>query len=230
MSFSLAKDGPAPPASPSQVGTTLLYSSTAPAAAEPPAAAPPSPAFTKGFRQCVKFVDHALRNSPRVNALLRKIEDKGCKLAFNPVVCEDVFEGAAAIGAYDAESKRIVMNPAVPERYLTQHQYTRGITHELIHAYDDCRVDMKQDNPKHMACTEIRAANLSGDCDFSDELKRTGFRFELGGVQQKCVRKRTLQSLKMHQACAGMTPAAIEGIIDEVWEPCYKDSSPFPTN
>lgn len=152
-------------------------------------------------------------------------------MALMPVVCEDIFEGASAIGAYDAVGKRVVMNPSVPDRYLNQHQFSRGIAHELIHAYDDCRVDMKQDNPRHMACTEIRAANLSGDCDYSDEIKRSGFlRFELGGLQQKCVKKRTLQSLKMHQACVGMTPAQIEGVIEDVWEPCYKDTAPFPTN
>jgi len=168
--------------------------------------------------------------APRVSAMLRKLEARGCQMSVEPVVCDDIFEGVAAIGAYDSARKAVVMNPAVPERYLTQHQWSRGITHELVHAYDDCRVDLEPGNVRHMACTEIRAANLSGDCDFSDELRRSGFRFEIGGLQQKCVRKRTLQSLKMHSACEGMTVPAIESVIDDVFSACYKDTAPFPTN
>ena len=168
--------------------------------------------------------------APRVNALLRKLDGRGCALGAQPVVCEDVFAGAPAIGAYDASRKVVVMNPGVPERFLNQHQWSRGISHELIHAWDDCRVHMSQSDPRHMACTEIRAANLSGDCDFSDEFRRGGVRFQIRGVQQACVRKRTLQSLKMHTACEGMTLPDIEAVIDSVFPACYKDTSPFPTN
>ncbi len=165
-----------------------------------------------------------------MHALLHALESRACALASPAVLCEDVFGGAAAVGAYDASRRAVVMNPAVPPRYLTQHQWTRGIAHELIHAYDDCRVDMRQEAPRHMACTEIRAANLSGDCDFSDELRRTGFRLRVAGLQRECVRKRTLQSLRMHAAAAHMDDAAINDVIDGVFAPCYADTAPFPTN
>eukprot|EP00960_Hanusia_phi_P011310 330485-Hanusia_phi.AAC.1 len=38
------------------------------------------------------------------------------------------------------------------------------MTHELIHAYDHCRAYVDWSNCVHHACSEIRAANLSGDC------------------------------------------------------------------
>lgn len=29
------------------------------------------------------------------------------------------------------------------------------LTHELIHAYDNCRIKYDPDNVKHLACTEV---------------------------------------------------------------------------
>jgi inner membrane protease ATP23 len=45
------------------------------------------------------------------------------------------------------------------------------MVHELIHAIDLCRTKMDPlNNCMHMACTEIRAENLSGECDWTREL------------------------------------------------------------
>lgn len=39
--------------------------------------------------------------------------------------------------------------------------------HEMIHAYDHCRAkDLDWNSCRHHACSEIRAAVLSGDCTF----------------------------------------------------------------
>jgi hypothetical protein len=38
------------------------------------------------------------------------------------------------------------------------------LTHELVHAYDHCRAYVDWSNCVHHACSEVRAANLSGDC------------------------------------------------------------------
>lgn len=192
------------------------------------------------------MVEHALGNSPRVGALLSALSSRGCAVR---VECADIFGGAPALAAYEAASAssgastigtsgessgtsggRVLMNPAVPPRYLTQHQWTRGMAHELVHAFDDCRADMHQSNPRHMACTEIRAANLSGDCDFMDEMRRGGPRWKIAGLQRECVRKRAHQSLTMHAACEGWAPSAITALIEDVFPACYADTAPFATN
>jgi len=172
----------------------------------------------------------AHRAAPRVKALLSTLSARGCSLHSPPALCEDVFSGAPALAAYDASRRAVVMNPAVPPRYLTAHQWSRGLTHELVHAFDDCRVHMRQDSPAHMACTEIRAANLSGDCDYSDELRRAGPSLRIAGVQRECVRRRTRQSLAMHPAAAALDAAALDRVIDSVFEPCYRDTAPFAAN
>ena len=50
---------------------------------------------------------------------------------------------------------------------ITFHFAELTLTHELIHAYDHCRAYMNWSNCVHHACSEIRAANLSGDCHMS---------------------------------------------------------------
>eukprot|EP01082_Thalassiosira_pseudonana_P000911 g487.t1.1.5e174188 g487 g487.t1 contig10:143548-144275(-) len=65
----------------------------------------------------------------------------------------------------------------LPEIFLCQ-QHLRDETHaheamvhELIHAVDMCRTKMEpMTNCIHMACTEIRAENLSGECHWLREL------------------------------------------------------------
>ena len=47
----------------------------------------------------------------------------------------------------------------------TRTEMENLLAHELIHAYDDCtRRKMDWMDVRHHACSEVRAANLSGDC------------------------------------------------------------------
>ena len=47
-----------------------------------------------------------------------------------------------------------------------------SMAHELIHAIDMCRTKMDPiNNCIHMACTEIRAENLAGECHWVRELQ-----------------------------------------------------------
>jgi hypothetical protein len=259
------------------------------------------------------MVEHATSTSPRVGSLLAALRERGCALAAPAVVCADVFAGAPALAAYDARAARVVMNPAVPPRHLTQHQWTRGefsmnaarrarprvgamraassprrrchftaalfrprplrLSRHCARAHPRVRrlprgnepgrcagcvcaqplspirraaipitarvssplfpaalARARAADPRHMACTEIRAANLSGDCDFADELRRSGPRLRIAGVQQECVRKRTFQSLAMHAACAGWPADDIRRVVDDVFPACYADTAPFSTN
>lgn len=49
------------------------------------------------------------------------------------------------------------------------------LKHELIHSYDYCRANVDTDNCLHTSCAEIRAVNLSGECNFSREIGRMNF-------------------------------------------------------
>ena len=61
------------------------------------------------------------------------------------------------------------------------------LAHELIHQYDNETVKLDWRNVMHLACTEIRAANLSRECGFTREIKRG--KFGLAKQHQVCVRR-----------------------------------------
>ena len=124
------------------------------------------------------------------------------------------------------------MNPRVPPAFSNQGEATRTLTHELIHAFDNCRVKLEENNCGHIACTEVRAANLSGDCDFLVEAGRAPVQLlsgGLGGAQQRCVRRRAELSLSMHPHC-NKNPGDVDRTVASVWSPCYSDAAPFSSN
>ena len=80
-------------------------------------------------------------------------------------------------------------------------QLRRALTHELIHAHDNCvgvcgQPSLDWDNPRHHACTEIRAAHLSGDCTRMQELARGNVK-RVFTNDHDCVRRRAALSLSM---------------------------------
>ena len=151
----------------------------------PPGSALLPPLPEGALQRCLRMAEHARTQSPRVAHLLRKIgalptpaalrpaaPPTGCGLAAVPVACEDVFGTAPVGAAYDHARRRVVLNPRAPPAFLTQAEVTRAVAHELVHAFDSCRAALDARDCAHVACTEVRAANLSGDCDFSVELAR----------------------------------------------------------
>jgi inner membrane protease ATP23 len=114
-----------------------------------------------------------------------------------------------------------------PEIYLCQ-QYMedekmthKTLHHELIHAIDMCRTNMDPlRNCIHMACTEIRAENLSGECGFWKELPRME---HFKGHGQACVRRRAILSVRANPNCTGKA----EEYVDAAMNRCYRDHYPY---
>ncbi len=90
------------------------------------------------------------------------------------------------------------------------------MTHELIHAFDQCTVKMDWKNLKHVACSEIRATTLSGDCGFTREIRRGIFGF--GKHFQKCVKRRSIIGVMQHPMCKDQQHA--EDAVNAVWDEC----------
>jgi mitochondrial inner membrane protease ATP23 len=114
-----------------------------------------------------------------------------------------------------------------PEIYLCQ-QYMedelmthKTLVHELIHAIDMCRTKMDPlRNCIHMACTEIRAENLSGECSLSREMSRMkSFR----GHGQECVKRRAILSVRANPSCTARATEYVEASMPR----CFQDVYPF---
>lgn len=83
------------------------------------------------------------------------------------------------------------------------------VAHELVHAFDWCRA--RVDRCEHLACTEVRAANLSGECE--------------GGERGACVRRSAVASVRAHGGCEARGGA--EAGVAAVWAACMADRAPF---
>ncbi|TDG96810.1 hypothetical protein EPR50_G00233000 [Perca flavescens] len=169
--------------------------------------------------KCQVMLQFAMETSPYAKLLLSAMKSSGCKvLKERHFSCEDC-DGTVS-GGFDADSSQIVL---CQNNIHQQSHMNRVVTHELIHAFDHCRAHVDWfNNFRHLACSEIRAANLSGDCSFSNEVSR--FNFGLKQHHQECVRGRALRSIL---AVRKISREEAVKIVDEVFHTCFNDHEPF---
>ena len=100
------------------------------------------------------------------------------------------------------------------------------IVHEMVHAYDDARAHMDWNDLTQHACTEIRAANLSGDCTFDREFDRGNVHpLNFSGQGARCVRRRAELSVAMHPGCPDAETA--RAAVERAWSTCFADRAPL---
>eukprot|EP01125_Pyxidicula_operculata_P019183 TRINITY_DN6935_c0_g1_i1.p1 TRINITY_DN6935_c0_g1~~TRINITY_DN6935_c0_g1_i1.p1 ORF type:complete len:173 (-),score=0.93 TRINITY_DN6935_c0_g1_i1:58-576(-) len=168
--------------------------------------------MTEEHSRCQKALELALTKSSLVKYLFESTEKLGCDITrefFKCMPCSKPVEGM-----YDTKLGLVVCenNTVRVEEVLL---------HEGIHAFDYCRAKLNPDNCVHVACSEIRAARLSGQCDITREYSRGNFKFS--EQHQNCIRRRVALSLKSIPACQNKTKFA----IDRAWDSCYNDLEPF---
>lgn len=117
----------------------------------------------------------------------------------------------------------------LPEIFLCQQNLVnedharQSMVHELIHAIDLCRTKMDPiNNCIHMACTEIRAENLSGECGAVRELINGRVtNFKKHGAE--CVKRRAILSVKANPNCSEKS----HEYVNAAFERCFRDTFPF---
>jgi mitochondrial inner membrane protease ATP23 len=119
---------------------------------------------------------------------------------------------------------KLRLNPEIYicQQYMESELMThRTVHHELIHAIDMCRTNMDPlRNCIHMACTEIRAENLSGECSFWKDLHRIK---TLKGHGRECVKRRALLSVRANPNCT----ARAEDFVNAAFNRCNVDFYPY---
>uniref|UniRef100_A0A8C3REJ1 Mitochondrial inner membrane protease ATP23 n=1 Tax=Cyanoderma ruficeps TaxID=181631 RepID=A0A8C3REJ1_9PASS len=169
--------------------------------------------------KCQLMLRLTLETNPYARLLLEALKQSGCTV-FNDrhFSCENC-DGCVS-GGFDAATSQIVL---CQNNIRQQSHMNRVVTHELIHAFDHCRAHVDWfKNVKHLACSEIRAANLSGDCTLMNEIAR--FKFGLKGHHQTCVRDRAIRSIL---AVRKVSKETAEKAVDEVFDACFNDLEPF---
>ncbi|CAK8576400.1 unnamed protein product [Lathyrus sativus] len=170
----------------------------------------------KALKDCELMIQKSLK-SPIVKFLREHLEKAGCPVQdnfFKAIKCDKFHAG----GYIPGEGIVVCGN-----RTEMQDDVNQAITHELIHAFDDCRAaNLDWTDCAHHACSEIRAGHLSGDCHFKRELLR-GF-INIRGHEQECIKRRVLTSLSSNPFCSGSTA---KDYMESVWDVCYNDTAPF---
>ena len=104
-------------------------------------------------------------------------------------------------------------------------EYRRILAHELLHAFDFARTELDTRNLDHIACTEIRAHTLSGECDLWTRFFEYAADDWLGNKmfsrKQQCVKNGSVKSM------GGKEDAVVA--VNKVFQKCYRDHWPFTT-
>ncbi|XP_020612027.1 mitochondrial inner membrane protease ATP23 homolog [Orbicella faveolata] len=170
-------------------------------------------------RKCKERLAKACRNSAYVRFMLDAMSRLGCDVDPDKhFVCEPC--DPKLVGGFDHDAKEMFL---CENAIYTQSAMENVLTHELIHAYDNCRIKYDPDNVKHLACTEIRAANLSGDCWFSKEAFGR-FKFRWRAHQQECVKTRAVKSML---CVRNISKEEAEKVVESVFDACFHDTEPF---
>ncbi|CAG9329760.1 unnamed protein product [Blepharisma stoltei] len=132
-------------------------------------------------------------------------------------ICEEPMTGH-----YFEKEKKII----ICANNVVNQEFDSTLGHEMVHLFDDARAEVDFHNPEHVACSEIRATNLSGECSNKGFLKHV----RKGTVTKKytqCVKDRATKSLmdNPHFKLKNMMEA--EEIVGGVWDVCFYDYEPF---
>ncbi|XP_014246513.1 mitochondrial inner membrane protease ATP23 homolog [Cimex lectularius] len=170
--------------------------------------------------KCEKRVYKCYKTSKLVQLMLGALKASGCEIDLaRHVVCE-VCDPSVS-GGYDPETNQIV----ICQNTSNKESIIQGIlTHEMIHMFDYCNNKLDFRNIDHLACTEVRAANLT-HCSFTSSMiqgNATPINFK--NRHQECVKLKALQSIL---AVRKVSIEEAKAAIERVFPKCYNDLEPI---
>ncbi|XP_022912457.1 mitochondrial inner membrane protease ATP23 homolog [Onthophagus taurus] len=169
--------------------------------------------------RCERNVYKCVKNSPLVKLMMNALKSSGCSLDIRRhIACEECSPKVS--GGYDPVLNQIV----VCQNIATDEGLVQGVlSHEMVHMFDYCRNDLDFKNIDHLACTEIRAANLVHCSFISAWLQGDVSVFNIKEAHQKCVKSKAYQSVL---AVRNVTKEEARDAVERVFSKCYNDLEP----
>ncbi|KAL0894041.1 hypothetical protein ABMA27_014103 [Loxostege sticticalis] len=170
--------------------------------------------------KCEKNVYECVKNSAIVKVMMAALKSSGCPVDIRRHISCEVCDYSVS-GGYDPELNQIV----VCQNVSTRKGMVQGVlAHEMIHMFDYCRNELDFRNMEHLACTEIRAANLT-HCSFTSAWSQGDASWtKIKEAHQDCVKTKALYSVMAVRQISKME--AID-IIEKVFPKCYADLEPI---
>ncbi|XP_059607806.1 mitochondrial inner membrane protease ATP23 homolog [Phlebotomus argentipes] len=170
--------------------------------------------------KCERNVFKCVKNSPLVKLMMGALRSSGCPIDirrhFSCEVCAH-----SVTGGYDPILNQIV----ICQNSARSEGMVQGVlTHELIHMFDYCRNELDFQNIDHLACTEIRAANLAHCSFLSAWSQGDASPFNVKEAHQNCVKTKALASV---MAVRRVTKDEAINAIERVFPKCYADLEPI---
>merc|ERR1711860_75707 len=166
------------------------------------------------------LVQYCIENNLRVKMMMRALKSHGCPVdPTRHIQCEPCKMKLS--GGFDFFNDQVV----VCQNNIKKKGACRNVlAHEMLHAFDKCRANMDVDNVEHIACTEIRAANMfhcslmsafaNGEAKFLNYNKR----------HMNCVKRKAMTSVMLVR---NVTEQEANDVVDKVFNKCYNDLEPF---
>ncbi|PIA14024.1 hypothetical protein COEREDRAFT_83080 [Coemansia reversa NRRL 1564] len=168
-------------------------------------------------KRCEKWRNKMLKTSPLVTFMTAQLKASGFNATAENMPCVKCSEKRS--GGYSPTGE---IQLCYNNIFFKGHQEATMV-HEMIHAYDDANFKLDWYNLEHHACTEIRAASLSGDCKWTQEFMRGNMGFLKH--HQVCVKRRAALSVRENPSCKSDKHA--EAVVNKVFQSCFTDTRPF---
>jgi len=172
---------------------------------------------------CEKSVVDLVEKAPMVRHMLAALKASGCPVDISKhIQCEMCQEGSQVehAGGFDDTLQQVFIcannctNPGLIHGALVRN---------LFYAFDSCVNKYDFSNPEHLACTEVRKANLAG-CGYLRYMMRKEAVVGWKKLHQGCVRSTAVESLVRTRF---LSEKLAEKSVDKVMERCYKDLEPI---
>ncbi|KAF7282975.1 hypothetical protein GWI33_001609 [Rhynchophorus ferrugineus] len=170
--------------------------------------------------KCERAVYRCWKESPLVKLMIGAMKSAGCSLDIRRHISCEVCAPQVS-GGFDPILNQVVIcqNNAVDAGMV------QGIlTHEMIHMFDYCKNNLDFKNIDHLACTEIRAANLAHCSFLSAWLNGDTSFFDFKNTHQNCVKSKALSSIL---AARNISKLDAIDAIERVFDRCYNDLEPI---
>ncbi|XP_063702282.1 mitochondrial inner membrane protease ATP23 homolog [Culicoides brevitarsis] len=169
--------------------------------------------------KCERNVYNCVKNSPLVKLMMGALKSSGCPIDIRRHISCEVCDESVS-GGYDPQVNQIV----VCQNNARNFGFVQGVlSHEMVHMFDYCRNNLDFKNIDHLACTEIRAANLT-HCSYTSAFAQgdAGV-FRIKKTHQDCVKSKALSSVL---SARNVTAKEAIDAIERVFPKCYNDLEP----
>lgn len=170
--------------------------------------------------KCERRVYACFQKSHFVKLMLSALKSSGCEVDIRRHISCEVCDPSVT-GGYDPELNQVV----ICQNVAKSDGFVQGVlTHEFIHMFDYCRAELDFTSIRHLACTEIRAANLAHCSFLSAWSQGIASPFNVARKHAECVKAKAVASV---MAVRKVDKDEATQVVESVFNKCYNDLEPF---